>query len=354
MLKTFTGLSGDSGSLFFDMSFAGYYTIIVEGENTITFTNIAWTITQTGDQQTINTTSDIIIPSTFDFDPTEQIPDIKIIDFSKGLFSLFNLTAYVNNDGIIVIDTLDNFYADFNEYDITPYIEVNESNVNNALPYKQIDFTYADYKTFFASVFNQINNQEYGELKYAGEDSDNWVGNIYKIQLPFQKMLYEKIFDQDGNVPTTIQWGWMTDDNQEPYIGKPLLHYVNNQTGAGINSISFRDTLESHVEVTSYNIPLNSIGLTGTGQSLNFKPEIDEYSLTQNDETLFKNYYFNYISEVFKTKKRITKLKADLPLKVLLNYKLSDRFIVNGNVYKINSIKTDLQTGKSNLELINE
>ena len=338
------------------MSGVGSYSVTVESTAAIIFSNIEWTITQSGAQQTIETTASTIIETIFDFNPTQQIPDIKILDFLKGVFSMFNLTAYVNDEGIIVIDTLDNFYANFNEYDITQYIEINESTVSNGLPYKQIDFTYEDYKTYLASIFNQLNNQQYGELKYAGENPDNWVGDVYSIKLPFQKMLYERLLNQNGNVRTTIQWGWMVDDNQEPYIGKPLLHYVNNQTGAGITPISFRDTLESHVQVLSYNIPLNSIGVTGTGQSLNFKTEIDEYAfpLVENQETLFKNYYFNYISDVFKIKKRITKLNADLPLKVLLNYKLNDRFIVNGNVYKINSIKTDLQTGKSNLEIINE
>ena len=43
-----------------------------------------------------------------------------------------------------------------------------------------------------------------------------------------------------------------------------------------------------------------------------------------------------------------------MPLRVLLKYNLSDRFVINSISYKINSITTNLETGKSELELLNE
>ena len=56
---------------------------------------------------------------------------------------------------------------------------------------------------------------------------------------------------------------------------------------------------------------------------------------------------------MFNSKTRLTKLKAYLPLRILLNYNLGDTFIVAGSAYKINSISTNLLTGESNLELLN-
>ena len=70
-------------------------------------------------------------------------------------------------------------------------------------------------------------------------------------------------------------------------------------------------------------------------------------------ETLFKNYYQNYIEDVFNEKRRITKVKAFLPLRILLKYTLADTFIIAGKQYKINSITTNLQTGESDMELLN-
>ena len=58
--------------------------------------------------------------------------------------------------------------------------------------------------------------------------------------------------------------------------------------------------------------------------------------------------------DVFNNKSRLTKVKAYLPLRILLNFTLADRFDINGKRYKINSIETNLATGESNIELLNE
>ena len=332
----------------------GTWTITLESATSNTFSSVAWefdSVQNQGDYNATITSSVVLINEIFSFFPTQQLPELKIIDFLTGLFKMFNLTAYVVDD-IIKVTTLDAFYSTFETYDISKYVDVNSSTVNIALPYKQINFNYADYKTYLASVFNQLNNEEFGELEYKGEENLTWVGSDYKIDLPFQKMMYEKLTNQNDGSSTDIQYGLMNDDNLEPYIGKPLIHYVNLRPN-GSTTISFRDSETAHSEVLKYYIPLNSNGISGADQSLHFNAEIDEYALTQNNETLFENYYKNYIQDVFNEKRRITKLSAYLPLRILLKYSLADRFIITGNKYKINSITTNLQTGESDLELLN-
>jgi hypothetical protein len=88
---------------------------------------------------------------------------------------------------------------------------------------------------------------------------------------------------------------------------------------------------------------------------LNFALETNEWTQDSTfTDTLFLEYYREYIASVFNTKQRLTKVKAYLPLKILLNYNLSDRFVIAGNQYKINSISTNLLTGESNIELLND
>ena len=60
------------------------------------------------------------------------------------------------------------------------------------------------------------------------------------------------------------------------------------------------------------------------------------------------------MQDVFNKQRRITSDKAWLPLKILLNYNLGDRFKINQNLYRINSITTNLQSGESDIELLNE
>ena len=69
--------------------------------------------------------------------------------------------------------------------------------------------------------------------------------------------------------------------------------------------------------------------------------------------TLFKQYYDTYITQVFTKSNRIIKVKAFLPLRILLNYTLADKFIYKGRKHQINSITTNLNTGESEIELLN-
>ena len=179
-------------------------------------------------------------------------------------------------------------------------------------------------------------------------------GDIYKVKTPFSNMLYERLTDLDTGTLTSIQYGLYVDDNQASYYGKPLLFYPVRNNG---NSISFLDTTSSHSEVTQYNVPSNSVALSSATSkyNINFNNEINEYTLDNTfTDTLFEAYHKDYISDVFDVTNRLTKLTAYLPLRILLNYTLADRFNISGTTYKINSIKTNMLTGKSDLELLND
>ena len=334
----------------------GEYTIYVQSSQSMNFDTIvaSWDTYVSGSNVygVDYTATNVSILVQFDFRPTQQVPEIKIIDFLTAIFKTFNLTAYLQDNGIIKVQKLDNFYSTFNTYDISQYIDVNNSQVNVALPYKEIDFNFEGNKTFFVSIFNQLNNRNYGELSYRGEDDGKFDGDIYSVKVPFEKLLYERLYNLFNSTLTTAQWGWMADDNQESYKDKILIHYVHRVVGG--TALSFRDSIAAHSSITTYYVPLNSNGITGNDQTLNFNAEIDEYALVENDQTLFNNFYFNYIKDVFNNKKRLFKIKAFLPLKILLNFNLSDRFIVNGKRYFINNIDTNLQTGESQIELLND
>ena len=296
--------------------------------------------------------------NTFVFDVAQQIPEIKVIDFLTGIFKMFNLTAYLEND-IVVVKTLNSFYATSNVYDITKYISTDTKAVNVALPYKQIEFGYEDTKQLLALKHNQQFNYEWGKELY--NESPEIDGEIYKVILPFSHFKYERIYDINGAVQKNIQWGYSATDNfnaatgnYESSLCKPLLFYPILQTGI---SMSFKPTLTTHQEITSYILPSNSRSLVSatSTSNINFKAELNEWTATNNfTGTLFDLYYKDYIMHVFNPKNRLTTLKAYLPLSVLLNFKLNDRMKINDRLFIINKITTNLTTGESNLELLNE
>ena len=172
-------------------------------------------------------------------------------------------------------------------------------------------------------------------------------------------MQFERLIDAatttgiDGG-KTDIQVGFFVNENQQPFIGKPLLFYPIQQTSS--TSLSFRNTTTTNQELTSYIIPSNSLKLRSTldASNLNFKLEFNEFTLDDSfTGTLFKTYYETYVSEIFHTQRRIIKVSAFLPFKIIYQIELYDSIEINGRLFRINSMTTNFQTGKTDFELIN-
>jgi hypothetical protein len=335
-------------------------TVIIECPANITFSSIVWDISGVGPGPTnytnTYTASNVVIANDFEFIITQQLPEMKVIDFISGLFKMFNLVAYVEDD-IIVVKPLDDFYSSGTSYDISQYIDVETSEVNAALPFREIIYNYEGTKTFLAAFHNQLFNQEWGTEDYTGDSLLNFAGEIYKVQLPFEHMKFERLRDVNGNAQTDIGWGYCVDDNQESYIGKPILFYLymDNEDMSFVNAVDSAGVPTGHLRISNHFTPGNSNRSVLTNKpTINFSLEIDEYTGVTYPNTLFADYHEEYISEVFNQSKRLSVFTAYLPLRILMNYTLADRFVINNQSYKINSIKTNLLNGKSSLELLNE
>ena len=347
---------------------AGTYTLEIAAENTVNFlaNGISWRAEL---YDTAPETAGVLIVKNFNlfntdlknqFTITEQIPKMKIIDFLTAIFKMFNLTAYVDDVGTIVVRTLDSYYAaSTTVYNIDKYLDTTTSKVDIALPFKEIFFSYKGLGTILAEKYNQINNIEWGTEKYTPTNTQfTTPSESYKVEVPFEHMMFERLPDVDTFTNTEILYGVCIDDNLEPYIGEPLIFYREftpffvDQT-----PIALKETEASAPdEITTYNMPSNSWSLnpaTSTS-NINFSNEFNEYTLsTDFTGTLFNNYYLNYIKDVFNTQRRLTKVTAYLPMKVYYNLKLNDLIELGQDSYKINSLTTDLTTGKTEFELLN-
>ena len=141
--------------------------------------------------------------------------------------------------------------------------------------------------------------------------------------------------------------------NKDQNLNLQTMLFLRRYTSVSSTPISFQNANSSGnnaASINNYNRPANSL----QNETINFGAEIDEFTGTVKTRSLFQENYFNYISGVFNRQRRLLKMKAYLPLKILLNYSLADTFIINGREYIINSIDTNLQTGESDLELFNK
>ncbi len=281
----------------------------------------------------------------------DHMPKMKIMDFLSNLFKMFNLVAYKQGEQIRVIP-LNDFYSEGINYDITKYVDTESSDIKKVLQYRNIKLDFKSRKSFLVQKQQELLGNIFAEESYG---NDNWDGGDYKVELDFEKMLYERLSNANTGALSTICQGAMLDKDFNPTIGKPLLLYIKNE--ATTNDFEFEDTSTSTTTtITNYNRPsqiyVGSSGVVFNGSSsLNFGVEADEFFLEPKGTNLFAKYYADYIIGVFDRQGRILTVDAYLPLHIILNYNLNDRFIIANKVYRINSIKTNLLTNKSKLEL---
>ena len=352
----------------------GIHTVFITSTANISFSSIIWRFTGGGNTDVYQSTN-FVLNNKFEFIISQQVPDMKIIDFLTGLFKMFNLTSYVKDNGEIYVDTLDSFYGQVSatEYNIDEFVDPSKSQVNSGLPYREINLKYEDTGTLLAKQHEQLKNSVWAQEEYnaiKASSNNNFSGNTYNVVVPFGHLKYEHLIDISNNADTNIQWGYSADDNfnedsvngnYDSYIGKPVLfypvYYPLDDDIAFVTDIDEDGDFNTHISITgSINMPSNSISFSSSTskKNINFKNEINEFSRdTTFTDTLFKQYYESYITQVFTKSNRIIKLKAYLPLRILLNYTLADKFIYKGRKHQINSITTNLTTGESEIELLN-
>jgi hypothetical protein len=280
-----------------------------------------------------------------------QMPDIKVIDFLTGLFKMFNLTSYVEDTEIIVKD-LNTFYGTYETYNITDFVSSDNIEINRVPLYSEVDFTFKEPTTFLAKQFSETNGINYGQEKYTvtKEDSDFVDGEQYNVEAPFEKLVYERLNDVNDSALTTAQYGYFVDNKEAKVLGSPLV-FLNVPTDSSDKPIYFRDFNDTNIRsLDTYNRPSNVA--SNNVQTINFSSEVDEFLRNTNDNSLFKTFYQSYISNVFNKRNRLTSLTAFLPFNILTKYRLNDRFIIGDKEYRINTIQTELNSGKSTLELL--
>ena len=296
---------------------------------------------------------------------TKNMPKISILEFLTGIFKAFNLTAKSNNQGIIEVKTLNQFYSSGKSIDITNKINNEEVSVNRMDLFRNIEFKYSEPTTFGILNNNEISNTDFGNLEYQatadGTDSNLvFDGKNYSVNLPFEKIYYERLFDEN-NVLSRTEFGngWLVDKDQNEALTKPILFYnVVQPIDSSRTPIGF----VSKSLVTQYNRASNSNSseyffggiwniIEGT-KSLNFNLEYDEFSLTEVSRGLFRKHYQDYISNIFNKGTRVLELEMKADLAFLLKYEINDTLTILDEEYIINNIRTNLTTGITKLELV--
>jgi hypothetical protein len=334
----------------FDINFtipqiAGTYQVYLTSSQTITYdgsvTSSFTEIDIENGTQTIYTSNANVVPSSTSnvLDLVTFMPDIKVSDFFSGILKMFNLTAFSYSENNYTLEQLENWYYQGEIKNLTQYT-ITDIEFERIKPYKKVNFSYEKSESFLNRRFFDNTQNEYGNLIY----SFNNDGPDYSIKLPFENLLFNKFTD------TNLQVGYSLNKDFSPYIPKPIILYQYENADC---SFYFNDGAHT-TEVTNYNVMGQDVDYQNTPNTLNWGIEYSSYLLETIDNSLFKNYYFDYLNNLYSLKSRMAKVSMILPYSELVSLKLNDRIVIRDKRYIINQFTTNLKTFEVQLELIQD
>ena len=287
----------------------------------------------------------------------QLIPDIKIIDLLTSLIKMFNLTITETQQSLKLED-LPTWYAKGNIYDITEYVDTETEDVKRGKIYNQLDFKFEESDQILAAQYLKDNRITYGNLEQRlYEDAAQTTlldGETLSVEVIFENPIFERIFDQDDNSQTSIQYCPYIDDKLDSITGNPFLFYANVVDVAS-NPIGFVNSDLTYQDIgSSVIMPTHSRVINEDSFNLNFNAVVNEFTYQVYQDTIYSRFYSDYITDIFSIKRRLFNYSSILPDSLLQALQLNDRLIIKGKRYIINKLEANLINRKDKLELIND
>ena len=113
----------------------------------------------------------------------------------------------------------------------------------------------------------------------------------------------------------------------------------------------FKFNTGSNVTINNYTPFGQDLRYNNTDLTSNFAPETSSLLLTPIQQTLFAQYYFSYLFNLYNLKQRLINVKTKLPISLLTGLRLNDRVIIRDKRYIINDMNTNLTDGEVQMSL---
>ena len=285
---------------------------------------------------------------------SDQMPEQKVYDFMIGLVKMFNLVIEPTSRTKFIVEPLDDWYALGSNYDITDHVDISSENIQKPELYRRISFNYQESGSYLEEDFRLRN----GDVGYGDLRADfSFDGGELSTESTFELMKYQKLNDLSGGV-TGFLVGKSIDKEGDPYIGQPVIFYSPATLNISSKPIGFLD----ETGLTDSN-PTNQVYLCGNinnrvaasvTQMLTYGLEVDPLHEQSFVQTLYNQFWEDYITDLYSTSRRVYQMKAILPFKVAAQLRMNDKIDINGRRYVINEIQINLRTEEATLELLND
>jgi uncharacterized protein YpmS len=290
------------------------------------------------------------------FQVSANLPKMKIIDFLKSIFNLFKLVIIQENNTDIYVNTLVDYYSQGRLWDVTKYIDFESYEVNRGDILNEIDFSFTEPTTLLNNQFKLNTGLGYGdeELKLADENGDLLDGKKLEVKPQFEQLVYERLRDIETGENTNIMYGLSADEQLEPQNPKGHIFYNNKEN---VTETPFKVQINDSGDEGDYigllNIPSHTLGFDTPQYSTIFSEEFNEWDGSLISNTLYTNYYKDYIDSIFNIKRRDFSFKSILPLHILLAMRLNDVLKIKDDYYRIDKYTSNITTKNVQLNLIN-
>ena len=294
---------------------------------------------------------------------TDNMPDLKVIDFLSILFKSFNVIAEVDDDLNISTTHYDTFMAQGTVKDVSKYVSTANYNITRPNIYGSMRLHWSEPKVAMELGYQKVNGREYGSIAYElqGETGARLTGNEYDLKIKSQRVPLEPLTDTSTGDLTDVIYTQFGDLKNAEQSVDPMLTYVTQQfpsfgtqtavgftTGALVTQVN-QYWQPSNIYTTDSRKPNRNNSLLG----LYFGEEMNEYqpSTPVSGLGLFNAFYRGTVAMMFDEDKRGVKHTAHLPLNVIMDLQINDVLLINNQYHSINSIETNYLTGESKLDL---
>ena len=290
-------------------------------------------------------TTDVIV--------ADQMPEQKVYDFITGLVKMFNLVIEPTSRTKFLVEPLDDWYALGTNYDITQYADTTSLKVTKPELYKRISLKYQESDTYEMRNHRLTN----GGVGYGDIRADfTFDGGELTAQNAFEIMRYQKLDDYSNGI-TNFLVGKSIDKEGDPYIGAPVIFYSPSTLNITSYPIGFVD--ETGQTTTASNqvylcANINNRVAASVTQMLTYGLEVEPFHEQSFVQTLYNQFWEDYITDLYDASRRVYSLKARLPANVLTMLRLNDKLDIAGRRYIINQAKVNLTTNEATLELLND
>lgn len=284
---------------------------------------------------------------------SDQMPEQKVYDFMIGLVKMFNLVIEPTSRTKFIVEPLDDWYALGSNYDISDHIDISSMKIERPELYRRISFNYQESGSYLEEDYRLRN----GDIGYGDLRADfTFDGGELKAESTFELMKYQKLDDPSNGIVNFLV-GKSIDKDGNPYIGEPVIFYSPSTLNITSYPIGFvdesgRTTTPSNQVYLCANI--NARTPDAVTQMLTYGLEVDPLHEQSFSQTLYDQFWKDYITDLYSTSRRVYQMKAILPFKVASQLRMNDKLDINGRRYVINEIQINLRTDEATLELLND